>query len=195
MKSLKKALAIFLASVMALGVMSVSAFAEVIDSVDGMPITFVDVTVEAPIDGNYASGNFVIDSEEYELADMMWTDAATDDILYSTNVDEEIVDAAFTEGSVYTVSIALYAADGYVFELNADELIVSVNGYVAEVEEISELGKLLIISCDFECSASDAGIDDGDDGASSITFDQILELLKTVLVTFIRFIGSLLGIK
>lgn len=193
MKSLKKALAIFLATVMALGVMSVSAFADDLDTASGTPVSFVEVTVEAPVADNYATGNFIIDSDEYELVDMMWTDAETGDILYSTNVDEEITDVTFTEGSVYTVSIALYAAEGYLFELDSDELIVSINGYVAEVEEISELGRLLIISCDFECT-NDADIDDGSD-SSSVTFDQILALLKSVLVTFVRFIGSLFGIK
>ena len=191
MKSFKKALAIFLATVMALGVMSVSVFAEG-ESVSGILVSEVDVTVEAPVADCYASGNYLIESEEYELIEMMWTDANTGDILYSTNADAEVADVTFTEGSVYTVSIALYAADGYVFELDSEALIVSINGYAAEVEEISELGKLLIVSCDFECEGE---IVDGGDDTSGITFDQILDLLKTVLLTFVRFIGSLLGIK
>lgn len=191
MKSLKKSLAIFLAAVMALSVMSVSVFAEE-TGVTGTPINEVEVTVEAPVADYYASGNYLIESEEYELIDIMWTDTVTGDILYTTDADAEVADVAFTEGSVYTVSIALYAADGYVFELDPENLIVSINGYAAEVEEITELGKLLIVSCDFECEGE---VIDGGDDTSGITFDQVLGLLKTVLLTFVRFIGSLLGIK
>lgn len=222
MEIMKKVLAIFLATVMALGVMSVSVFAEdeigngtiedgtiedgtvedgtVEDEteeddtivVEGEPIPFVGITVEAPVAGYNADCIYDFDSEEYELVDLMWSDARTGEILYSTNVDTEVVDKTFEEGSVYTVTLALYAADGYVFEL--EDIIVSVNGYVAEVEEITEAGKVLVVSCDFECTGEDVDLGGGDDTGSNVTFESILGLLKSVLVTFIRFIGSLFGI-
>ena len=224
MEIMKKVLAVFLATIMALGVMSVSVFAEdelgdvtdgVVDGeveggeneedetegdetegddvivVEGEAIPFVGITVEAPIAGYNADCIYDFDSEEYELVDLMWSDARTGEVLYSTNADTEVVDKAFEEGSVYKVTLALYAADGYIFE--AEDLIVSINGYVAEVEEITEAGKVLVVSCDFECSGEDIDIGGGDTG-SNITFESILGLLKSVLFTFIRFIGSLFGI-
>ncbi len=196
MKSLKKALAIFLATVMALGVMSVSAFADEETVVEGTPVSFVGITVEAPVDGYYADCVYDLDSDEYELVDLMWEDAVTGELLYSTVEGAEVVDKAFEAGSVYTVSVALYAADGYVFELDAENLVVSVNGYVAEIEEISEAGKLLIVSCDFECMADGADIGGDDNGnTTGNAFNQVLNFLKSLVVSFIRLIGTLFGIK
>lgn len=195
MKSLKKVLAIFLATVMALGVMSVSAFAEdEFETVEGTLVSFVGITVESPVEGYYADCIYELDSDEYELVDMKWANAETGDLIYSTLLDDEVVDETFAAGTVYTVTIALYAADGYVFGLDSEELTVSVNGYVAEDFEVSELGKVLIVNFDFECEADGSDIGGDDDTSTGVTFDQIIELLKSVVLTIIRFFGSLFGI-
>lgn len=195
MKSLKKALAIFLATVMALGVMSVSVFADEETVVEGTLVSFVGITVEAPVDGYNADCVYDLDSDEYELVDLMWEDAETGDLLCSTVEGAEVVDKAFEAGSVYTVTLALNAADGYVFDLDAENLVVSVNGYVAEIEEISEAGKLLIVSCDFECVADGSDIGGDDNNTTGNAFNQVLNFLKSLVVSFIRLIGALFGIK
>ncbi len=190
MKTMKKILAVFLATILAFGVMSVSVFAEDGDSASGEAINFVDVTIELPEDGLYGSSFHSLGSEAYELVSLMWTDVEANEVIYSSVSESLVEEKPFEDGKVYTATITLYAAKGYVFDLG--DLVVSVNGYAAEIKEINLAGKRLVATCDFECSSEDFDIND--DG-TSITFDQILGLLKTVLITFIRFIGSLLGIK
>ncbi len=190
MKTMKKVLAVFLATILAFGVMSVSAFAEDEDTASGEAINFVDVTIELPEDGVYATNLHSLGSEAYELVSLTWTDVEENEIIYSSLTESLIEEKPFADGKVYTATITLYAASGYVFDLG--DLVVSVNGYAAEIKEINLAGKRLVATCDFECSSEDFDIDDGGAG---ITFDQILGLLKTVFVTFVRFIGALLGIK
>ena len=60
----------------------------------------------------------------------------------------------------------------------------------AEIVEITEDGNVMIISCDFVCQAENADIDDGGMGTN---FDGIFGFLKTILQTFLRLIGTLLG--
>ncbi len=191
MKSIKKVLAVLLAMIMAFSIMSISVFAdEVIEDAD-KAIDYVNVTVEAPMAGFLADGLAFAEAPSYEVVDLEWTDAETDEILYSTNKDAEIVEKTFEEYAIYNVKIALYAADGYVFEADSETLVVEVNGKDAEVVEITEEGKVLVVSCDFVCQAEDADIDD--DGGAGINFDNIFDLLQIILQTFLRLIGTLLG--
>lgn len=190
MKTMKKVLAVFLSMLMCLGVLSVSAFADEGMTASGEAVTFVGITIELPEDGVYPSNFHDLDSEAYELVDLTWTDVEADEVIFSSFADALIEEKPFEEGKLYTVSLTLYATDGYVFDL--EDLVVSVNGYAAEIEDISLAGKRLVVNCDFECSSEDIDVDDGSTG---ISFDQVLDLLKTVLLTFARFIGALLGIK
>lgn len=196
MKSIKKVFAVLLAMLMAFGIMSASAFAEEnlpeedLPAVEDTAIDYVNVTVEAPMAGYLADGLAFAEAPSYEVVDLEWTDAETDEILYSTNEDAEIVEKTFEEYAIYNVKIALYAADGYVFEPDSETLVVEVNGKEAEVVEITEEGKVLVVSCDFVCQAEDADVDDGDTG---VNFDNIFGFLKTLFQTFMRLIGTLLG--
>ncbi len=191
MKSIKKVLAVLLAMIMAFSVMSISVFAdEVIEDAD-KAIDYVNVTVEAPMAGYLADGLAFAEAPSYEVVDLEWTDSETDEILYSTNEDAEIVEKTFEEYAIYNVKIALCAVDGYVFEVDSETLVVEVNGKKAEVVEITEEGKVLVVSCDFVCQAEDADVDD--DGGLGINFDSIFGFLKTILQTFLRLIGTLLG--
>ena len=187
MKTFKKALAVLLATMMAFSVLAVSVFAE---GEANAVISFVDVTVAAPVDGEYASGDWVMDDENATVTFIQWADYYTEDILYTTDEETEVVDAAFAEGGSYVVSLTVTAAEGY--EFATENLVLSVNGYAAELVEVSEDAKEVSFTCIFDC---DSGEIDVDDGAGSISFDQILSFLKSVLMTFVRFIGSLLGYK
>lgn len=189
MKSIKKVLAVLLAMIMAFGVVSASVLAEEdLPEVEAAAIDYVNVTVEAPIAGYEAGGLAFAEAPSYEVVDLEWTDAETEEILYSTNEDAEIVEKTFEEYSIYTVKIAVSAAEGYVFEADSETLTVEVNGEKAEVVEITEDGNVMIISCDFVCQAEDADVDDGGAGANGV-----LEFLKTLWTTFMRLIGTLLG--
>lgn len=191
MKSIKKVLAVLLAMIMAFGVVSASVFAEEeLPEAEVTAIDYVNVTVEAPMAGYLAGGLALSESPTYEVVDLEWTDAETDEVLYSTNEDAEIVEKTFEEYAIYNVKIALSAAEGYVFEADPETLTVEVNGKSAEVVEITEDGNTMIISCDFVCQAEDSDIDDGGMG---INFDGIFGFLKTILQTFLRLIGTLLG--
>ncbi len=191
MKSIKKVLAVLLAMIMAFGVVSASVFAEEeLPKAEATAIDYVNVTVEAPIAGYLAGGLALSESPTYEVVDLEWTDAETDEVLYSTNEDAEIVEKAFEEYAIYTVKVALGAADGYAFDADSEALKVEVNGKKAEIVEITEDGNVMIISCDFVCQAEDADIDDGGMGTN---FDGIFGFLKTILQTFLRLIGTLLG--
>ena len=191
MKSIKKVFAVLLAMIMAFGVVSASAFAEEsLPADEDTAIDYVNVTVEAPMAGYLADGLAFAEAPYYEIIELEWSDAETDEILYSTNKDAEIVEKTFEEYAIYTVKVALDAAEGYVFEADSDALEVEVNGKSAEVVDITEDGKTLIISCDFVCQAGDADIDDGGAG---VNFDNIFGVLKTMLRTFMRLIGTLLG--
>lgn len=191
MKTMKKALAVMLAMIMALGVFSLSALAEDDESTaSGEAITFVDVTIELPEPEVYPTNYHALGSEAYELVDLTWTDAETDEIVFSSFAESLIETKPFVDGKVYTVTLTLYAAQGYVFDL--ENTVVSVNGYVAEIEEINIMGKRLVATCDFECKEDI--IDIGGDGTSNAVFDQILGFLKTLLLTFVRFVGSIFGI-
>lgn len=189
MKSFKKALAILLAAMMTFSVLAVSAFAE---GEANAVITFVDVTVAAPVDGEYATGDWVMDTADAEVTFLQWTDYDTEEILYTTDEETETVDAAFVEGGTYVVGLTVTAADGY--EFDAENIVLSVNGYAADLVDISEDSKEVSFTCVFDCDAEAGDIDDGA-GSGSISFDQVLNFLKTLLLTFVRFIGSLLGYK
>lgn len=191
MKTMKKALAIFLTTVMTLGVMSVSAFAFDITTIVGTPIETVGITVEAPIAGYYADGLHSVEAPSYEIVDLTWTDAETDEILYSTNEDVAIVDKVYEEYSIYTVTASVYAADGYVFPLDVEAITVEINGRKAKVEKVTELGKVIVVSCDFVCEAGDPD----DIGGTNTSFDQVLDFIKTIIQTFLRLIGTLLGFE
>ncbi len=190
MKSLKKFLAVFLACMMAFGVMSASVFAE--DTGDEAPanelISTVDVTVAAPVDGEYADGSMVNDTLNTALSFIQWVDAEGA-ILYSSVPDADVAEVAFVGGSAYTVQLVLTASEGYEFD-SSYALKVTVNGNAATVEDLSEDCKEIAISYTFDCETSG----DSDDGPS-VTFDQVLNFLKTILLTFVRFLGSLVGIK
>lgn len=187
MKTMKKALAIFLAAVITFSVMSISAFAFDISTVVGTAIERVGITVEAPIAGFYADGLHSVESPSYELVDLTWTDADTGEILYSTNEDVAVVDKVYEEYSVYTVTASIYAADGYVFPLNTDEMVIEINGQDAKVVKVAELGKVIVISCDFVCEAGDINL------GGNVSANQLLIFFRTVFQTFLRLIKTLLG--
>ena len=187
MKTFKKALAILLATMMAFSVLAVSVFAE---GESNAVITFVDVTVPAPVDGEYATGDWVMDDENAEVTFIQWVDYYTEDILYTTDEETEVIDATFVEGGSYIVGITVTAAEGY--EFDAENLVLSVNGYAAELVDISEDATEISFTCVFDCTADEADVDNGN---GSFSFDQVFAFLKSVLMTFVRFIGSLLGYK
>ena len=199
MKSIKKIFAITLAVIMALGVLSVSVFAE--GETETTPeetvneiISVVDITVAAPVEGEYAVGDYEYESADYAIEFLQWVNYTSGDILYSTDEETEIADVTFEAGEAYVVCITASAAEGFVFDAQ-ENLIVSVNGYEAQIVDLTEDGKELSFSCLFECEAEEdiGGGDEGDtDGGFS--FDQFLSLLKSVFVTFFRFIGSLIGL-
>lgn len=190
MKTMKKALAVLLAMIMALGVFSLSALAEDDENTaSGQAISFVDVTIELPEPEIYPTNYHALGSETYELVDLTWKDTEANEIIFSSLADSLIETKPFVDGKVYTVTLTLYASQGYVFDL--ENTVVAVNGYVAEIEEINIMGKRLVATCDFECKED---ILDIGDGTTNATFDQILSFLKTLLLTFVRFVGSLLGI-
>ena len=200
MKSLKKILAITLAVIMSLGIVSAAAFAE--DETEVTPeetvneiISVVDVTVAEPVAGEYATGDCVFEGDDYAVDFLEWVGFETENIYFSTDPEDVITEEPFAAGNSYVVCITVEAADGFVFDTQ-ENLIVSVNGYEAQIYDLTEDGKELSFSCLFECEAEEdiGGGDEGDtDGGFS--FDQFLELIKSVFVTFIRFIGSLLGIE
>lgn len=182
MKTFKKALAVLLATMMAFSVLAVSVFAEnkVIDA--------VEVTVALPVDGEYASGDWVLDTVGTAITFLQWTDCETEEILFSTDDEAEIADATFVEGGSYMVSITVATVAGY--EFAAENIDLSINGYEAELVEVSEELNEVSFTCVFDCDSGEIDMDD-----SSVTFDQVLSFLKTLLLTFVRFVGSLLGYK
>lgn len=187
MKSLKKILAITLSLIMALGIVSVSAFAE---DAENAVISEVDITVVRPVADEYAVGDYVFDSTDYSVEFLQWVGYGTEEILYSTDPTVEVTDKPFEIGSAYVVCITVVAEDGFVFD-SAENLTLTVNGSKAAIADLSDDAKELSFTCVFECADSaDIGGDEG-----GIDFDQILEFLKTLLVTFIRLIGSFFGIS
>ncbi len=190
MKSLKKFLAAFLACVMAFGVMSASAFAA---DTDNEIISAIEIAVSAPVDGEFATGLCVIDTSNTTLSFLQWVDE-DGAILYSSNTDADVVDAAFEIGNSYMVQLVVTAGKGYAFD-GTENLTATVNGNDAEIVDVDENGKELAITYTFDCEAAGDGDDDNNNDGPSITFDQVLNFLKTVLLTFIRFLGSLVGIK
>lgn len=198
MKSIKKILAIVLSTILALGVMSVSAFAEETagdttgEAVEKEIVSVVDVVVPAPIDGDVATGTCIIEDSEYELSFIQWVEYSSENILYSSDETVE-AEGNFELGKSYVVCITVSAAEGYVFD-SADNLIVSINGYEATLADISEDGTELSFTCIFDCGTG-IGDGSGDDVSGGFDFDQILGFLKTLLMTFVRFIGSIFGIS
>ena len=198
MKSIKKIFAITLAVIMALGMFAVSAFAEgETEEITNEIISVVDVTVAAPVEGEYATGDCVFEGEDYSVAFLQWVGFETENIYYSTDSEAVITEEPFAGGSSYVVCITVAAADGFVFDAQ-ENLIVSVNGYEAEIFDLTEDGKELSFSCLFECESEDigGGDDSGDSGDAEggFSFDQLLSLIKSVFLTFIRFLGSLIGL-
>ena len=125
MKSIKKVLAVLLATIMAFGVVSASVFAEEnLPETEVTAIDYVNVTVEAPMAGYQAGGLALSEAPSYEVIDLEWTDVETEEILYSTNEDAEIVEKTFEEYAIYNVKIALSAADGYVLKLTQNHLLL-----------------------------------------------------------------------
>lgn len=195
MKSLKKILAITLSLIMALGIVSVSAFAEDViedntEAVENEVISAVDITVVRPVAGEYAVGDYVFDSADYSVEFLQWVGYGTEDILYSTDPTVEVTDAAFETGAAYVVCITVVAEEGFVFDA-AENLAVTVNGSKAVVADLSDDATELSFTCVFECADS-AELGDEEGG---FDFSQVLEFLKTLLMTFVRFIGSIFGIS
>lgn len=189
MKLIKKILAIALSVILALGIMSVSAFAE--DATNEV-VSVVDVVVPAPVDGDAATGTYAIDSSAYDLTLIQWVEYSSENIIYSSDETFE-AEGYFEAGKSYVVCITVNTAEGYVFD-STDNLIISINGYEAVFADVSEDGTELSFTCIFDCD-TDADAGDGDDIGGGFDFNQILEFLKTLLVTFVRFIGSIFGIS
>ncbi len=210
MKSFEKILAVLLACLMAFSVLSAAVFA---DETDGTPavedtsttdtsenvtedtdenelISVVDVTVAAPVDGEYADGLCIVNTLNTALNSIEWVDVETGDILYSSDPNADVVDTAFFGGYDYSVNIVLTAGEGYAFD-SAENLSVTVNGADAELVDVSENGKVLLFTLTFSCGETGGDDDEG----PAVNFDQILNFLKTLLLTFVRFLGSLVGIK
>lgn len=193
MKSIKKILAITLSLIMALGVLSVSVFAE--DEITDEIISLVDITVAAPVAGEYAIGDYEFEGVDYSLTFRQWMNYDSGEILYSSDEDVIPADKAYEAGEAYVICLVAKAEEGFVFDAK-ENLIVSVNGYEAEVVDLSEDGKELSFTCIFECEAEEdiGGGDDGNAGGG-FSFGQLLDLIKSVFLTFIRFLGSLIGIS
>ncbi len=194
MKTIKKLLAITLSLIMALSVFSVSVFAEEeTDVIENEIISIVDITVAAPVEGEYALGDYDFESVDYSVDFLQWMNYESGEILYSSDETVIPVDKAFEAGEAYIVCLTVAAAEGFAFDAE-ENLVVSVNGYEAEIVDLTEDGKELSFTCIFECEAEDdIGGDDGNEGGFS--FGQLLELIKSVFLTFIRFIGSLIGLS
>ncbi len=189
MKSLKKILAITLSLIMALGIMSVSAFAED-ESAD--VISVIDVAVAEPVEGDVVTGAFAIEGLEYHLTFIQWSEWASGTVLYSSAKDFEVTDRHFEAGHSYVVCLTVKAGDGYVFD-SAENLTAYVNNNEAQIANVSEDGKEVSFTYIFDCTVDEG--DEGDEGfGSNFDTEQLLELLKTILLTFVRFIGSLLGL-
>ncbi|MBR3836337.1 MAG: hypothetical protein IKJ69_06110 [Clostridia bacterium] len=198
MKSIKKLLAIMLSVLMAFGIMSFSAFAEdaaddttTEETVTAEVISEVDVTVVNPVDGDFATGDYVVDGFEYHLTFIQWVEYSSGNVLYSSDKSVE-TDGNFEAGKSYVVCLTVKANDGYAFD-SVENLIVSVNGYEATIADISDDATELSFTCVFDCD--ETSDDGGEDIGGGFDFDQVLEFLKTLLVTFIRMIGSFFGIS
>ncbi len=196
MKSIKKILAITLSLLMALGVLSVSAFAEgETDAITNEIISVVDITVAAPVAGEYAIGDYGYESADYSLTFRQWMNYESGEILYSSDETVVPVDKTFEAGEAYIVCITAQAEEGFAFD-SQENLIVSINGYEAEIVDLTEDGKELSFTCVFECEA-DEDISGGDEGNTDggFSFGQLFEVLKSALLAFVRFLGSLVGIS
>lgn len=189
MKTFKKVLAVVLSTLMAFSVLAVSVFAE---GTEPEVITNVEITVAAPVEGEYASADCLLETENVTVAFLQWTDYYTDEILFSTDAEAEVTDSTYEADGSYVVGITLTADEGYVFD-SAENLVISVNGYAAELVEITEDSGEISFTCIFDCESVDTDVDDGGAGVS-ISFDQILSVLKSALLAFVRFIGTLLGL-
>ena len=104
MNSIKKILAITLAVIMSLGIVSASAFAEgeteaTPEEITNEIISVVDITVAAPVEGEYAIGDYEYDSADYAVEFLEWVGFETGVIYYSTDEEAEIADEPFTAGS------------------------------------------------------------------------------------------------
>ena len=198
MNSIKKILAITLAVIMSLGIVSASAFAEgetevTPEEITNEIISVVDITVAAPVEGEYAIGDYEYDSADYAVEFLEWVGFETGVIYYSTDEEAEIADEPFTAGSAYVVCITVSAAEGFVFDAQ-ENLIVSINGYEAQIFDLTEDGKELSFSCLFECEAEEEIGDDNGSIDGGFSFTMVLDFIKSVFLTFFRLIGSLIGL-
>lgn len=193
MKTIKKILAITLSVIMALSVMSVCAFAE--DEITDAILSEIAITVAAPVAGEYASGDYEFESVDYSITFRQWVNFETSEILYSSDDSVTPVDKAFEAGSAYVVCLTVAAEEGFVFDA-AENLVVTVNGYDAQIVDISDDAKELSFTCVFECEEELGGDLGGDDVVTGgFDFSQIIDFIKTALLTFIRFLGSLIGLS
>ena len=198
MNSIKKILAITLVVIMSLGIVSASAFAEgetevTPEEITNEIISVVDITVAAPVEGEYAIGDYEYEGADYTVEFLEWVGFETGVIYYSTDEEAEIANEPFTAGSAYVVCITVSPAEGFAFDAQ-ENLIVSINGYEAQIFDLTEDGKELSFSCLFECEAEEEIGDDNGSVDGGFSFTMVLDFIKSVFRTFFRLIGSLIGL-
>ena len=166
---MKKLLSIALAVIMLLAAVPTVALA--VTYIDKVSIDFVTPKV-----GETATTENIMD-DDYgcHLKNAKWLDAASDVYLSE--------DETFKAGE-YIIEATFEAESGYKFK-KAESVEVIINGVEADKVE-KNLDGTLTASLKFTCEEG---------GIKLPSLSNLFANIKTILTTFVRFIGSLLGLK
>ena len=168
MKTTKKILAILIAVITVLGIMSVAVSAEdkPVDIIAGN----VDLIINTPVAGQKPSIDYVASSENISVTAFTWYDTKTNGIVSAADSDY-----VYEDGREYTAKITIAAKDGYKLD---DALTVTVNG--EEPSSVRIQDGTITVEMTFSC----------DKGASGNSF---FSGLKNVLLSLLKIIRDLIS--
>lgn len=165
---MKKFLSVALAVIMLLAAVPTVALAVTY-------ISKVEIDFVSPVAGEPAFTDSIIDGAcGYQLKEARWLDADSD--VYLT------ADDVFDKGD-YILEATFEAESGYKFK-SADNVEVIINGMEAD-EVVKNADGTLTASVTFTSTSS---------GKILPAITNLLHVITTVFSTFVRFIGSLLGL-
>lgn len=168
MKTTKKILAILIAVITVLGIMSVAVSAE--DKPVYIIAGNIDIIINTPVAGEKPSIDYNASSENLSVTAFTWYDTKTNGIVSAADSDY-----VYEDGREYTAKITIAPKDGYKFD---DSLKVTVNGENPSSVRIQD--GTITVEMNFNC----------DKGAGSHTF---FAGLKNVLLNLLKIVRDLIS--
>lgn len=187
---MKKLLSVILAVIMILAVVPMAAFAEDVitettetTETPEVPEKTAEKIEEVSIDfvypavGEAAVTDYILDGDKCVLASASWFEASSDKF-----IDEE---TTFSAG-MYYIQATLKAQDGYEF---AENVNVVINGIKALSIEFNEDGTITVIG--------GFAVEEKPEETNEVLafLQKLIESVKNVFLTIVRFFGTMIGLK